>query len=189
MSTTFSNPTKEEKAAKSSEIQQYWKNLLGVNHKNSYIIPKFVYTPQGNVEKAIRCFASEMNKGDILVELVDSNYDPINKERCLYILHQRKDFAEHYEATTYDSFIVPVSEMFVFVTEKHIQPLQTVAPAIERIDLDSPKPKLGEMVFISEKVKSDEPFSALTIRDLYSVLHNKPVSNKRWLNELIQTNL
>jgi hypothetical protein len=189
--TIYNNPSKEEKAAKISDMQRFWKDQLGPEHKILYLVPKFVYTPQGSVEQSIRCFASEMTKGDILIEFVDSNFDPLGSERCLHILHHRADFATEYEATTYDSFLIPISKLFVFMTEKKVSAstrstIQNEIP-LEIVDLSSSS--IGEMTFVNDKIKADESFSSITIRDFYSIIHKKPVSNKKWLNMLIQSNL
>jgi len=192
--TSYNSITREERELITSEIRAFWTERLKMTpYAGMYIIPKMVYVPKGMIERAVRCFNSELSKGDILLELVSSQYVPVLKERQLYILHHRTDFKTHFVSTDSDSFIIPVSELQVCVSEKEV-----LAPEVSfasdntntsRIRLDGgeePRNHPKELTFVDALDGEDDGVSSMTIRDLFAILTSRPVSNKIWLNNLIK---
>lgn len=47
--------------------------------------------------------------------------------------------------------------------------------------------QLSDLIQIEVEEKEDNHINEMTIRDFYSIIRNKPFSNKDWLNKLIKT--
>lgn len=169
---TVNNPDeRREKLQKMKEFHRSTFEALGI--PNALFIPKLAYKPSGKTERMIGLFASEIAKGqDIYIEFAESEGDPQDPERRLYKWRYNPNFREEYEFTEVKGtvrYFVPTSELIL---------IKTNAPETLLEEHNSKS--------ISTNVDaSDEKISDATLRDLYAVLHKKPVSNKKWLNDLI----
>jgi len=159
-------------------------DALGVS--DAIFIPKLAYRPkaEGNVQLEdmhLAFFPGELNKGkDIYTEFANFDYEPQDPERALY----RWRFNPHWE-TEYPK------------TEKHPQSgYRYLIPVSELIKIEHDASKGATSFALDDETQlakdfdipdpdTDLPLSQCTIRDLYAVLHNKPVSTKKWLNDII----
>ncbi len=125
---------------------------------------KMAFTNKG--QKIVGIFENEFKKPNgFFIELVDSNLDPIDPKRKIHKLAPRSNFADVYELLPYGSYAVPVED------------LELVVPAsLEHINISAEDP--GKIY--------DDHFSKMTIKDLAAILWQSPVSDKRWLNDLIE---
>lgn len=81
----------------------------------------------------------------------------------------------------YDKAVGGTDKSYVIPVEY----LQKLTPLVmPEIETDSAEEEEVQLTLEFEDDR-DENISTLTIRDLYSILQNKPVSTKKWLNELI----
>jgi hypothetical protein len=144
-------------------------NALGI--PTAKFIPKMAYKHNG--ELVISFFDSEMNlQQDIYTEFSSRDYNPEDPERNLYKWKWNPHYKEEYETTDpsvgYVRYLVPVTELIKIKAPEDTQRVQ-----LER-----------ELTLTTE----DASLSQMTIKDLYAIMQNKPVSDRVWLNNLIKNN-
>ena len=159
-----------DKKAKIEELKSYHKKTfakLGVN--NPFYSPKMAYYDSG--ERVISFFPSEIEKGeDIFTEFVSRNYDSEDDTRTLYKWKYNPHYTSEYRTTNPQSemhtirYIIPVEELIV---------CNAVEDSLDEFDMPDPD--------------QDLPIDQLTIRDLAAILTGKPVSMKKWLNEIVKS--
>jgi hypothetical protein len=161
---------------KTEELIKYhdWKFKM-IQEDNPLFIPKCAYFPKGKNEMHIGFFASEMRKGrDIYTEFTSIDLEPEDPNRQLYKWRFNPHFEEEYDKTDpgpngHFRYLVPVSELTV-------------------IDMQRDEPEQGSLFPNFDEIidpDSDSPISQMTVRDIAAILLKKPVSNKKWLNDLI----
>jgi hypothetical protein len=161
-----------DKKAKIELLKNYHKKTfskLGVT--NPAYSPKMAYYDAG--ERVISFFPSEVEKGeDIFTEFVSRDYDSEDDERTLYKWKYNPHYATEYRVTAPHSanhtirYIIPVEEL--------IDCTNTTVAVVDEEEFDMPNPD------------QDLPIDQLTIRDLAAILTGKPVSMKKWLNEIVK---
>jgi hypothetical protein len=171
----------EDRRAKTAELrkahQEYFEKVgLGV----AKFIPKLAYKPPGKDELFVGFFPNELRGGeDVYTEFTGRNLEIEDPERNLYKWRYNAHWEEEYEkteptATGSFRYLIPVSEL---IKVQKNQQKEESKPAIRtNVEFDLMDPD------------TDAPFDQLTIRDLAAILLKKPVSNKGWLNKLIQNN-
>ena len=175
MSLSTKNPS-INRQEKTEELIKYhdWKFKM-IQEENPLFIPKCAYTPKGKHETHIGFFQSEVKKGrDIYTEFTSIDLDPEDPNRTLYKWRFNPHYEEEYDKTEpaqngHYRYLVPVSELIKIEVEKAEQ--TSLFPDFDEImDPDS-----------------DAPLNQITLRDLAAILLKKPVSNKKWLNDLIKS--
>lgn len=152
-----------------------WKFKL-LQDDSPLFIPKCAYIPKGMSELHIGFFASELKKGrDIYTEFTSIDLDPEDPNRNLYKWRFNPHYDEEYERTEpaangHFRYLIPVSELIkVEFDQQELNNETSLFPDFDEImDPDN-----------------DAPLSQLTIRDLAALLLKKPVSQKKWLNDII----
>lgn len=155
---------------------------------------KFAYVPKHREDMVVSMFPSEMECGDdIYMELTDGNNYPIHENPVLYKFRHNPYYKQgEYEVIPPDpsrnknaeTYLVPISELEIIAGNN------TTATVEKK---STPKKPLVSTNILSDespfqKEKEDAHYSELTIRDLAAILLKSPVSNKKWLNNLITTN-
>jgi len=177
MSLTTDTPdNRREKLKKLREHHQHLLDKLGV--PDAVFIPKMAYRPYGKSEIHISFFLSEINKGeDIYTEFTSKELVSEDPTRTLYKWKFNPHFEEEYDKTDphpssgHIRYLIPVGEL-VPIKEDKIESVKEEKQAELKFDIPDPE--------------SDLPVSQMTIRDLAAILLKKPVSNKKWLNKLIE---
>ena len=175
LSTKVTSTNRQEKTEELIKFHD-WKFKL-IDEDNPLFIPKCAYYPKGKSEIFIGFFASELKKGrDIYTEFTSIDLDPEDPDRNLYKWRYNPHFEEEYEKTDpgangHFRYLVPVSELIKIEFD----------PEILNEGTRSEFPDFDEIM----DPNSDAPFSQLTVRDLAAILLKKPVSQKKWLNDLI----
>jgi hypothetical protein len=145
------------------ELRKYHEEFLP---KDAIFVPKMAYRPTGKNELFISFFPSELKKGvDLYVEFTSREFVPEDPNRKLYKWKFNPHYEQEYEKTSQDTdfrYLVPVQELTVINTVSKVA-----------IEFELPDPD------------TDLPIDQLTIRDLTAILLKKPVSRKKWLNEII----
>lgn len=141
-------------------------------------IPKVAYIPRGGEERVLAFFKSELQAGcDIYTEFVNFEYEPDTPTRTLYKWEHNPHWEEEYEATEphektgHRRWLVPVEEL--------VEVEELAAAEVPTADED------GQFQLFDPN--SDAPMKAMTMRDHCAIKWKKPVSHKRWLNELIKS--
>ena len=188
---------KLERAVALSALRQRNENnfkKLGLINPNFTI--KFAYVPKHREDMVVSMFPSEMESGeDIYIELTDGDNYPIHDVPVLYKLRNNPFYKQgEYEIIAPDlsrnkkseTYLVPVSELEIMagipslgtlplsVTKK---PEITINQILSTASMDKP--------FNFEKEKEDAHYSEITVRDIAAIFLKTPVSNKKWLNNII----
>ena len=152
---------------------------------------KFAYIPKHREDMVVSMFPSEMESGeDIYMELTDGNNYPIHEQAVLYKLRHNPFYKQgEYEIIPPDpsrnknaeTYLVPISELEIVAG--------AVSTAVGEQKPAPKKPLISTNILSDDggyqKEKEDAHYSELTIRDLVAILCKNPVSNKKWLNNLI----
>lgn len=161
---------------KAVELLKHHEDVLKANDiENPVFIPKCAYKPHDKDFLHIGFFPNELQKGqDIYTEFVSMDLIPEDPERTLYKLIHNPHFEEEYELATsksssYERYLIPVSEL-----------IKIEFPKISTEDTQSGFPDFDM------DVEGDEPLARMTIKDLAAILLKKPVSDKKWLNKIIE---
>jgi hypothetical protein len=176
INTTDKPEDKREKLRKLREFHQETFNEL--DSPNALFIPKMAYRPYGKTDLHIGFFASEISKGeDVYVEFCSKENVPEDPLRRLYKWRFNPHFEEEYEKTEPNGvtgnvrYLVPVDELTVVKAAEEVKPTAIRTKDISFDDFAD--------------ADTDLPIDQLTIRDLAAILLQRPVSNKKWLNQLI----
>lgn len=154
-------------------LEYHQKTFDALEIKNPLFVASMAYKPYGKNELHISLFPSQLLKGkDIYTELVSKDYTPETTLRTLYKWTYNQYWKEEYDSVELENtddrrYLVPLSEL-------HIVEIP-ISPIIEFNSFD-------EILDPGIDITIDE----MTIRDFASIMLKKPVSNKKWLNELIK---
>jgi hypothetical protein len=171
----------ESRFAKVQELRKFHQGTLdAIGAPSGEFIPKMAYIPKGMSDLHVGFFQSELSRGvDFFTEFVNKELEPEDPERQLYLWKYNPHWSEEYVQINngnYTWFMVPVAELYkVDLTTKPL----------------SDKKSKAEMKVVSDfeiAELTDSPISDLSIRDLAAILLNKPVSNKKFLNDIILNN-
>jgi len=134
---------------------------------NPMYAPKMAYIDNG--ERVISFFPSELERGeDIYTEFVSREYDSEDPTRTLYKWKYNPHYMSEYRTSSPASinhtirYIIPVDELII---------CEEAEAELDEFDMPDPD--------------QDLPIDQLTIRDLAAILTGKPVSMKKWLNEIV----
>lgn len=170
---------KLDRRARTQELREFHQetfDTLGI--PEAFYVPTMVYKPIGKESKHFSLFPSQLKKKeDIYVEFVSKEMESEDPTRTLYKWKFNPFWSEEYEEVESDKpeiserYLIPVSELVKVST-----PEKTVAP------------KQLEFNGFDEIMNTDQdaPLDQLTVRDLAAIMLKKPVSQKKWLNDLIK---
>lgn len=177
ISTSDNKPTdRREKLAKMREYHQPYFDAAGV--PKAYFYPKLAYRPEGKDELHLGFFPSEMEKAtDIYVEFASNRYEPEDPERNLYVWKYNPHYEEEYDKTEPGAngawrYLIPLAELKK-IDKSILAPKTQESKTIADVNVNIGDPEL------------DCPLNAMTVRDLAAILLRKPVSQKKWLNEIV----
>ena len=163
---------------KIAELLSYHHDIFKANQiEDALFIPKCAYKPHDKDSLHMGFFPNELQKGqDIYTEFVSMGLEPEDPERTLYKWRFNPHFEEEYElatsmSSTYERYLIPVSELIKIEYPKVIEDTRTGFPDFDNAMMDP---------------ENDEPIARMTIKDLAAILLKKPVSDKKWLNKIIE---
>jgi hypothetical protein len=116
-------------------------------------------------------FENELKKPiDIYTEFVSIDLEPEDPSRNLYKWRYNSHYAEEYETTEANAnghvrYLIPVVELI------KIEELEVEELLFPDFSLMNPE--------------NDEPFARMTMKDFCAITWKKPLSDKKWLNDLI----
>ena len=194
-----------------AEFKPYWEQLFVDNNldnvafhaKLCYQGAEFEVT-DGKKSECVRFFANELSKNqDLFVELFDWFDNPYEQGyRNLYRLKNRPDwkttsniFSEvtlKSDGTSlpFTTYAIRVSDLELISRNK----IEAAYPEMTKTSTKKEEPlKLEfekvDMAAFEEELpfteKEDNHYAQMTIRDIYCIVNKVPLSNKKWLNTLI----
>ncbi len=203
MSTATMEKPKKHISEITSEYKPFWQPLfdnMGLSNptfgaKLGYLGKEF--QEGGKRVPAVRFFPNELSSGnDYYLELYDWDQNFYHPDsRVLYRLrHDPKWNLDTDKYVEVPSDKLPVSTYAVKISDLEIVN-QTPATAKYPEMLKASKlaePTLGMPSLFDEEEeedmyteKEDDHYTKMTVRDMYCMLQNVPLSNKKWLNDLI----
>lgn len=153
---------------------------LGV--ENPVFIPRISYTPIGSSEKVISFFEGDFKEArDIYTHFVSKGYESEDIQNRLWKWTYNPFYETEYKKsdphpdTGHVRYIIPVDELELIDDEyfKRIKGSSKVEEVFD-IEEDIPDPN------------TDLPLDQMTMRDLAAIMLKKPVSRKKWLNDIIK---
>ena len=143
-----------------------------------FYVPKCAHYVKGQEGKFMGFFKSELSKGvDIYTECVDFELNSEDPSRTLYKIKYNPFYEEEYLAEPTKSgdnrYLIPLSEMIIVEPE-----------SVKTESTNNPFPDF-ESSFLD--TDTDTALAQMSVRDFAAIMWKKPVSNKKWLNELIKT--
>lgn len=168
-----------DRRARTLELREFHQetfDALGI--PDAFYVPTMAYKPVGKESKHFSLFPSQLKKKeDIYVEFVSKEMECEDPTRTLYKWKFNPFWSEEYEEVASDKpevserYLVPVAELIKITAPEK----QNVAKQIEFTGFDE----------IMDP-DMDAPLDQLTVRDLAAIMLKKPVSQKKWLNELLK---
>ena len=150
---------------------------LGV--ENPLFIPRICYIPIGETEQVVSFFEQDFAKGrDIYTHFVSKGYESEDPKNRLWKWKYNPYFATEYKRsdphpeTGNYRYIVPVDELEL-IDDTYLKAISHLSGSDFDIDDEIPNPN------------EDPSIELMTIRDLAAIMLKKPVSRKKWLNEII----
>jgi hypothetical protein len=179
--------TKEEKKVRIESLFQFHKDTVQkiIGDKDFYYYPKVPFMVGG--QRVLGWFRSELEQpGRVLfTELVNNSFHTLDPKRTLYKLRYNPEFETEYGSEG-DRFFIPVDEF-----EKVFEVVAQDVKSQSSKEIASPKPveqkapaPINPPIFYSSE---DAPINTMTIRDYAAITWQKPVSQKAFLNEMINS--
>jgi len=167
--------------------EQNFKNLgLMSPHFNI----KFAYIPKHREDMVVSMFPSEMDYVDgIYLELTNGENYPMYEQAVLYKLRHNPFYKQgEYEIIPADpsrnknaeTYLVPISELELIAGNPTPGLLQTLI--VKKAVVNE---KVDKKTIETFNEGEDNHYSELTVRDLAAIFLKTPVSNKKWLNQVI----
>lgn len=195
-----------------AEFKSYWEQLFADNAiENPLFYAKLCYqgsefeSIDGKKSECVRFYPSELSKNqDIFVELFDWYDNPYEEGyRNLYRIKNKPDWKSIPNFSTEvtlksDGTLLPSPTYAVRISELELisrNKIETAYPEMTKIsmpespqqmlNLDFPKIDFDSVDEEPFTEKEDNHYAQMTIRDIYCIVNKVPLSNKKWLNTLI----
>lgn len=160
---------------------------LGIS--NALFFPKMAYVPKFGKEKVISFFPSEISRGqDIYTEFVSRDYNPEDPDRKLWVWKHNPFYETEYQTSephpvTGDvRYLIPIDEL-IQANASEIE--DEMDPNYVPWKEDDEPASLDFSKTLPDADLGDIPLSEMTMRDYAAIHLNKPVSRKKWLNDII----
>lgn len=182
-------PPKKDRSVAQSELKLQHKDTfrkLGLTEP--YYTLKFPYVPKGRHEPVVSMFPSELSHGDdVFIEFTTIDSIPIYDEPVLYRLRHNPFFKTEYEIVYPDPTKKSKSERYLVpVAELELVSGNPTEPPVKRQDQPAP----NSFYVSAAGAETDAPdchANELTGRDWACIHLRIPMSNKRWLNDIIKS--
>jgi hypothetical protein len=188
-------PTTEERNQIINEMKEFHKNtfsLLKVDSSKSFY-PKATFNWKDGLYVSL--YERELTASSFYTEFVDDFYNPKDSvKRKIYVWKGNKEHINEYykkDEATYSRWFVPADEFEEINVTSIALKSQTGGLSTKSL---SEKPKAAKVSVESlppfeldddDTEEKDAPMSKMTIKDQCAIQWKMPVSDKKWLNNLI----
>jgi hypothetical protein len=170
-------PKGVDKKARLLELKEYHAPLLEkLGIEEPFFVTAMAHKPKGKDSKHISLFPSQMKRNvDIYMEFTDKDNVPEDPARKLYKWKHNPFWIGEYDSVEIEGstdlrYLIPVAELVVVEDPTAgKQGVQSFQSFDEIMDPDM-----------------DAAIDQMTIRDFVAILRGKPVSRKKWLNDLLK---
>lgn len=169
METKVKKPTPQERKEATAELKSYHMPVFNsLKVSDPAFIPKMAHNVKGLNGLHMGFFKSELEEPrDIFTECVSMQMEPEDPQRTLYRIKHNPFFEEEYATSDpmpngHVRYYIPLEEM-------------------EKVVIEEP-----EFDFLPDP-NTDLPLDQMTMRDVAALLLKAPVSQKEWLNEIINS--
>lgn len=179
--TTKTVITPDDRKLVTEQLKKYHQpafDMLG--EKNPFFQPRPVFT--WNNEIHVSLYKKELTAPVFYMELINDDMSPKDSQRTLYKFRGNAECINEYFSKSYtgqfgeySKYFVPLEDFEKVDLNKVLKP--NIAPTI---------PFEDEEFYKTEDELEDALMSKLTIRDHAAIQWKLPVSQKKWLNKLIQ---
>lgn len=208
--------TKRHITELTADLKPFWEGILStVSESSPPFFAKLCYlgkefSTDGSRRECIRFYPSELSHGvDVYIELF--NWDQESYEEGFRVLYKLpfdpnwKSKTDVYrEVTTNSQGVKLANSTYAVMIDSLVQVNRTskkfltpqIAPRVNEFVtaavLGIPEELVQKDLFDEEPFndmyseQEDAHYTSMTIRDIYCMLQNVPMSNKKWLNNLIQ---
>lgn len=209
MTTTTIDKPRRHISAITAEYRPFWQPLFdNMGLSNPLFGAKLCYLGKefandGSRELCLRFFPSELNNGqDYYTELFNWDQDRYYPEKRILF---RLKFDPEWQKNTHKYVEVPSDKMSTSTYAVRLSDLEMInTTSATALTPTLVKPESGATLFSAPGVadkkdpfdeeslsemfteKEDQHYSSMTMRDLYCMLQNVPLTNKKWLNQLIE---
>lgn len=169
----------DKKTRMQNLVDYHQKTFEALGVDDPFFVATMAYKPYTKTELHVSLFPSQLKKGqDIYTEFVNKEFEPETEERTLYKWKYNKYWEEEYDSVELENssdrrYLVPVSELIAVVVPTNTPDGSTI------ISFDT----FDEIMDPDEDCSLDR----ITLRDLAAIMLNKPVSRKKWLNQIIKS--
>jgi hypothetical protein len=196
----------DRKEKEAEFFAQHEKTFSKLKLHDPFFTIKTAFFQKGKQGRHVQFFEWELNKGqDIFIEFYDyvdtengRNMIPMYKQRQLFMLRTNPFFKEEYETKetvkstgdSYISYLVPLAEMLVvlkdgsMISYSDFENGNYVEPQ-EQISLSHFPDFEKELSLDKEKETEEFSLEKIGLTDFAAIIWKKPVSDKKWLNDLI----
>lgn len=159
--------TEEKKKISSDFLLSHADTFKSLNIKNPFFKCKVPYISSVTKEPVIGIFKNEFELGkDIYIQLVHTDYNIYSNKPELHVIKYNEDYNIEYISLGENNnlrYEVPIEEL-ILANDIQEQPF---------------------LLELDEIVNDDIPLTDATLRDFASIMLKKPISNKKWLNDII----
>jgi hypothetical protein len=195
-------------------IVHHDKTFENLKIDNPFFVLKTAFYEKGKFGRNIQLYESELKKNeDIYIEFIDvvrsesgveQDYSPMLEDRPLFKFNANSFYAEEYEIRNkldYSVYIISVNELMVVMPdgssisyslyEKRKEEDKKKKDSLPKLqntlslfpDFEKEFPSKGSDFDLDKE--NDLSFADITIKDFAAIMWKKPVSDKKWLNDLI----
>ena len=171
------------------QYREYWNSLLEQLDNDAKFTAKLCYTEKDTGHVCFRVFPSELTSGkDLYMEFFDWDgnhyYPTLRKLYKLKFDATWKSQTDKYKEITAPNLTTPT--YVIKVSDAELINATEITAAIPKGIPTKVNPM--ELFEVAEPLeeREDGHYSSTTIRDLYSIFNNVPLSNKPWLNDVIK---
>lgn len=159
--------------------------FIFLNEENPVFYPKKIFLL--NDEEHVSLFEKELICGKFYTEIVNDDNQPLSTERTLYRFKGNEYSKSEYRSkenlvngSLALKYYVPLSDFEKINLENYIPKKAPKKLSLKKIEETN--------IIVNEDDNSEEEdllMSKMTIRDYAAIKWQRPVSNKKWLNDLI----